>query len=94
MAAIAALVLVSVSGHLVSRAVGAGLIVGGWLLMLPMSALGPFAAVRCGAHAVPWVERLLGLAPVFFTQVTPRQCPLWVISGHLRAGQPCPLYPQ
>ena len=42
MAAIATLVLVEkiVSGHLVSRAVGAGLIVGGWLLMLPMSALG------------------------------------------------------
>jgi predicted metal-binding membrane protein len=42
MAAIATLVLVekTVSGHLVSRAVGAGLIVGGWLLMLPMSALG------------------------------------------------------
>jgi len=42
MAAIATLVFVekTVSGHLVSRAVGAGLIVGGWLLMLPMSALG------------------------------------------------------
>ena len=42
MAAIATLVLVekTVRGHLVSRAVGAGLIVGGWLLMLPMSALG------------------------------------------------------
>jgi predicted metal-binding membrane protein len=42
MAAIAALVLVEkiVRGHLVSRAVGVGLIVGGWLLMLPMSSLG------------------------------------------------------
>jgi hypothetical protein len=42
MAAIATLVLVekTVRGHLVSRVVGAGLIVGGWLLMLPMSALG------------------------------------------------------
>ena len=41
-AAIATLVLVekTVGGHLVSRAVGAALIVGGWLLMLPMSALG------------------------------------------------------
>jgi predicted metal-binding membrane protein len=42
MAAIAALVLMEkiVRGHLVSRAVGAGLILGGWLLMLPMSAVG------------------------------------------------------
>jgi predicted metal-binding membrane protein len=42
MAAIATLVLVEkiVGGHLVSRTVGTGLIVGGWLLMLPMSALG------------------------------------------------------
>jgi predicted metal-binding membrane protein len=42
MAAIATLVLVEkiVRGHLVSRAVGAGLIVGGWLLMLPTSAVG------------------------------------------------------
>jgi predicted metal-binding membrane protein len=42
MAAIAILVFVekTVSGHLVSRAVGIGLIVGGWLLMLPMSSLG------------------------------------------------------
>ena len=41
-AAIATLVLVekAVSGHFVSRAVGIGLIVGGWLLMLPMSTLG------------------------------------------------------
>ena len=41
-AAIATLVFVekTVSGHFVSRAVGIGLIVGGWLLMLPMSALG------------------------------------------------------
>jgi len=41
-AAIATLVFVEkiVRGHLVSRAVGAGLIVGGWLLMLPMSTLG------------------------------------------------------
>ena len=42
MAAIATLVFVekTVSGHLVSRAVGAGLIVGGWLLMLPTSTVG------------------------------------------------------
>jgi len=42
MAAIATLVLVekTVSGHLVSRAVGAGLIVGGWLLILPTSTVG------------------------------------------------------
>jgi predicted metal-binding membrane protein len=42
MAAIASLVLVEkiVRGHLVSRAVGAGLIVGGWLLMLPTSSVG------------------------------------------------------
>src|SRR6185437_5266351 len=33
-----------------------------------------FADIRRGAHAVPWVDRRLGLAPVFFTQVTPRQC--------------------
>jgi hypothetical protein len=39
---IATLVFVdkTVGGHFVSRAVGAGLIVGGWLLMLPMSAFG------------------------------------------------------
>jgi predicted metal-binding membrane protein len=42
MAAIAMLVLMEkiVRGHLVSRLVGAGLIVGGWLLMLPTSAVG------------------------------------------------------
>jgi len=42
MAAIATLALVekTVSGHFVSRTVGAGLIVGGWLLMLPMSSVG------------------------------------------------------
>ena len=42
MAPIALLVLVekTVSGHFVSRAVGIGLIVGGWLLMLPTSAVG------------------------------------------------------
>jgi predicted metal-binding membrane protein len=42
MAAIASLVFVEkiVRGHLVSRAVGAGLIVGGWLLMLPTSSAG------------------------------------------------------
>ena len=42
MAAIAMLVLVEkiVRGHFVSRTVGAGLIVGGWLLMLPMSSVG------------------------------------------------------
>jgi predicted metal-binding membrane protein len=42
MAAIAALVLMekTVRGHFVSRAVGAALIVGGWLLMLPTSAVG------------------------------------------------------
>ena len=41
-AAIATLVFVekAVGGRLVSRAAGVGLIVGGWLLMLPMSALG------------------------------------------------------
>ena len=41
-AAIATLVLLekTVGGHLMSRAVGAALIVGGWLLMLPMSTLG------------------------------------------------------
>jgi predicted metal-binding membrane protein len=27
-------------GHFLSRTVGAGLVVGGWLLMLPMSSLG------------------------------------------------------
>jgi hypothetical protein len=30
----------AVGGRLVSRAAGVGLIVGGWLLMLPMSELG------------------------------------------------------
>jgi predicted metal-binding membrane protein len=52
MAAIAALVLVEklVSGHLVSRAVGIVLILGGWLLMLPMSSLGH---LQTFAHAVP-----------------------------------------
>jgi hypothetical protein len=30
----------TVRGHLVSRAVGAGLIVGGWLLILPTSTVG------------------------------------------------------
>jgi predicted metal-binding membrane protein len=42
MAAIATLVLLekAVREHLVSRAVGIGLIVGGWLLMLPMSTVG------------------------------------------------------
>jgi predicted metal-binding membrane protein len=42
MAAIAMLVLVekTVRGHLVSRAFGVALIVGGWLLMLPTSAVG------------------------------------------------------
>jgi predicted metal-binding membrane protein len=42
MAAIATLVLAEkiVRGHFLSRAVGAGLIVGGWLLMLPMSSVG------------------------------------------------------
>jgi len=42
MAAIATLVLAEkiFRGHFLSRAVGAGLIVGGWLLMLPMSTLG------------------------------------------------------
>ena len=46
MAAIAMLVLVekTVGGHLVSRAVGIGLIVGGWLLMLPMSSVGHLQA--------------------------------------------------
>ena len=55
MAAIATLVLVEKAfrGHLVSRAVGIGLIVGGWLLMLPMSALGhlrTFVAVLTPFH--------------------------------------------
>jgi predicted metal-binding membrane protein len=42
MVAIATLVLAEkiVRGHFLSRTVGAGLIVGGWLLMLPMSSLG------------------------------------------------------
>jgi predicted metal-binding membrane protein len=42
MAAIAILLFVekTVRGHLVSRAVGAGLIVGGWLLILPTSTVG------------------------------------------------------
>jgi predicted metal-binding membrane protein len=42
MAVVATLVLAekTVRGHLVSRTVGAGLIVGGWLLMLPMSSVG------------------------------------------------------
>ena len=42
MAVIATLVLVEkiVRGHLMSRVVGIVLIVGGWLLMLPMSTLG------------------------------------------------------
>src|SRR5215469_1356436 len=42
MAAIATLALVekTVSGHFASRTVGAGLIIGGWLLMLPTSAVG------------------------------------------------------
>jgi len=47
MAAIAMLVLVekTVRGNLVSRTVGAGLIVGGWLLMLPMSSVGHLQTV-------------------------------------------------
>jgi predicted metal-binding membrane protein len=51
MAAIATLVLAEkiVRGHLLSRTVGAGLIVGGWLLMLPMSAVG---------HVQPYVMAL------------------------------------
>src|SRR6476660_9097548 len=53
-----------------------------------------FADFRRGARAVPWVDRSLGPAPVFFTQVTPRQCLLWVISGHTDKSAPCPLYPQ
>src|SRR5262245_12380623 len=42
MAAIATLVLMEkiVRGHFLSRTIGAGLIAGGWLLMLPMSTLG------------------------------------------------------
>ena len=31
-----------------------------------------FADFRRGARAVPWVDRSLGLAPVFFSQITPR----------------------
>jgi len=52
MAAIATLVLVEkiVHGHLVSRAVGVGLVLGGWLLMLPMSSVGH---LQTFAHAVP-----------------------------------------
>ena len=47
MAAIATLVLVekTVRGHVVSCAVGAALIVGGWLLMLPTCALGHLQTV-------------------------------------------------
>ena len=54
MAAIATLVLVekTVRGHLVSRAVGAGLILGGWLLMLPMSSLGHVQTSLPGAPAL------------------------------------------
>jgi predicted metal-binding membrane protein len=54
MAAIAALVFVEkiVRGHLLSRAVGAGLIVGGWLLMLPMSSLGDVQTSLPVAHAL------------------------------------------
>jgi predicted metal-binding membrane protein len=57
-AAIATLVFVekTVRGHLVSRAVGAGLIVGGWLLMLPMSSVGhvqTFAAALTPFHG--WI---------------------------------------
>jgi predicted metal-binding membrane protein len=42
MAAIATLVLLEkiIHGHLVSRAVGTGLIIAGWLLMMPMSSVG------------------------------------------------------
>jgi predicted metal-binding membrane protein len=55
-AAIATLVLVekTVGGYLVSRAVGAALIVGGWLLMLPMSrrrAPDSHSAGTCGANS-------------------------------------------
>jgi hypothetical protein len=46
-----------------------------------------FADIRRGPRAVPWVDRLLGLAPVFFTQVTPRQYPLWVMSRPIRADK-------
>ena len=47
MAAIATLVLVekTVRGHVVSCAVGAALIVGGWQLMLPTCALGHLQTV-------------------------------------------------
>jgi predicted metal-binding membrane protein len=50
MAAIATLVLVEkiVRGHLLSRAVGVGLIVGGWLLTLPMSSVGHVQTVVAG----------------------------------------------
>ena len=56
MAAIATLVLAEkiVRGHFLSRTVGAGFIVGGWLLMLPMSALGhvqTFATVLTRLYA-------------------------------------------
>jgi predicted metal-binding membrane protein len=57
MAAIAAFVLVekTVRGHLVSRVVGAGLIVGGWLLMLPMSALGDLQTFVAAVTPFGWV---------------------------------------
>ena len=79
-AAIATLVLVekTVGGHLVSRAVGAALIVGGWLLMLPMSSLGhlPTSSRRwrrsmCGSKSSP--------SPVFL----PRSRHANVCSGSL-----------
>jgi predicted metal-binding membrane protein len=57
MAAIATLVLVekTVRGHLVSRVVGAGLIVGGWLLMLPMSSVGHLQTVVAPVTPFGWV---------------------------------------
>jgi predicted metal-binding membrane protein len=53
MAAIATLVLAEkiVRGHFLSRTVGAGLIVGGWLLMLPTSAVGHVQTV---AASLTW----------------------------------------
>ena len=91
-AAIATLVLVekTVGGHLVSRAVGAALIVGGWLLMLPMSAYRSFADFRanvCFGSLADIRERIRDV------RFTPRsrhahrrhQCLLRATSGRWRA---------
>src|SRR5262245_22421799 len=39
------------------------------------------------------IQSQLLQAWVIFEEATPRLCPLWVISGHKRADQGCPLYP-